>query len=280
LQLLSKLGDLYTATVQTMISSETSKIIGQAVAGYGPRKRQLREAWLWPIPGFILAVILIITGLDWFYYGYTKYGPVAASLWSQDWLAAGIIVCAITLCLTVWQFYRSRVKISLYQYGIGIKLPGRSLRNYRWEEISGIASATIQEKLWGHIIRTRHRCTLYFSQDSPIILDDRVHKISELATRLKANIYPRLLPRLRLQYISGGQLSFGPIGIQLNYLVMKEKQIPWEQIERITVNSGHFCVEKRTQVSDHTLTHRISIDKIPNLELLFQILQRGLNGIS
>ncbi len=263
-----------------MISSDTSKIIGQSVAGYGPRKRHFREAWLWPLPGFILAVILIITGLDWFYYGYTKYGPVAASSWSQNWLVAGILICGITLIITSWQFYRSRVSINLYQYGISIKLPGRSIRNHRWEDISGIASATIQEKILGQIIRTRHRCTLFFTQGTSISFDDRVHKITELITRLKANIYPRLLPKLRLQYISGQQLVFGPIGIHINYIDIKEKQIPWDQINRITVNSGHLCIEISNQPAGHTTLHRISIEKIPNLELLFQILLRGTNGLT
>lgn len=261
-----------------MISGDTSKIIGQSVAGYGPRKRQFREAWLWPLPGFILAILLIITGLDWFYYGYTKYGPVAANSWSQNWLVAGILICVITLSLTSWQFYRSRVKINLCQYGISIKLPGRSMGNYRWEEISGIASATIQEKFLGHIIRTRHRCTIYFKQDTPIIFDDRVHKITELITRLKANIYPRLLPELRLQFKNGERLIFGPIGIHIDYMVLSKKQIPWEQIGRITVSSGHLCIEIRNKPSDHTSIHRISIEKIPNLELFYQILQRSLNG--
>jgi len=263
--------------VQTATSTETPKILGPSIASYGPRKRHWREAWIWPLPGFILALVLIVTGLDWYYYGYTQYGPIAAQSWSQDWLLWGILIGVTTLLITVWQVFRTRGRVNLYRYGISTHLPLQPSRSLRWEEITGIASATIQDSLWGHTLRTRHQSTIFPTQGMPITLDNHLGNLLELTTRLKANLYPRLLPGLRTRYQTGHQLNFGPISIHLKSVTIRDRQIPWEQVSHITVLSGHLIVETHDHVSDHSNNIRIPGNQIPNLELLLQVLQRGLN---
>ncbi len=263
--------------MQTAPSPDTQKILGPSVASYGPRRRRWREAWIWPLPGFILALVFIITGLDWYYYGYTQYGPIAAQSWSQNWLAWGILIGFSSLFLTTWQVYRAQVRINLYQYGIEIQHPLRPSRILRWEEINGITSVTIQNSLWERTLRVRHQTTLFVTHDRLITLDYRVDKLLELTTRLKANLYPRLLPDLRIRFQSGQALTFGTISIQLNYIAIRKKQIPWETINRITILSGYLTIETRSQVSLDLKNIRIPVIQIPNLELLLQVLQRGLN---
>lgn len=262
--------------MQTAALTDPQKILGTLVAKYGPRKRRLREAWIWPLPGFILSLVLIITGMDWYYYGYTQYGPVAAQSWSQTWLAWGLLIAFLTLCLTIWQAFRTHVGISLFQYGIEVKLPRHPKFIKRWDEITGIVSATIQDRFLGYTIRTHHRLTIMLSHGKPITLDDRVGSLLEMATRLKANLYPRLLPGLHARFQFGQALSFGPISIQLKYLGIRERQIPWEHVGRITVLSGHLIVDTDNNTPDHLKKYRVPIYQIPNLELLFQVLQRGL----
>lgn len=263
--------------VPTATSTETQKILGSFVASYGPRKRRWREAWIWPMPGFILSFVLIITGLDWYYYGYTQYGPVAAQSWSQNWLGWGLFIGVITLSLTTWLVLRARVKVDIHQYGIEVILPPHSSRSIRWEEINGITSAIIQDTLWGHTFRTRHQITIELILGNVITLDDRFKNLLELTTRLKANLYPRLLPGLRTRFQSGQSLKFGPISIHLNHISVREKQISWENIDRITVLSGHLIINMHKQASVHPKKIREPVNKIPNLELLMQILQRGIN---
>jgi hypothetical protein len=263
--------------VHTDPSTTPQKTLGTLVARYGPRKRRWREAWIWPLPGFILSFALIITGLDWYYYGYTQYGPVAAQSWSQSWLAWGFLIGIFTLLLTIWQIFRTRVMVNLYRYGIETKLPQHPIQALRWEEISGIAVATIQDRMWGITLHIHHRITIQLNQHKPISLDDRIENLLELATRLKANLYPRLLPGLRARFKAGQALSFGPISIHANYIDIREKHIPWELVSRITVVSGHLIVDTHNQKSDHPKNIRVPIHLIPNLELLFQVLQRGLS---
>jgi hypothetical protein len=263
--------------VQTAISPDIQKILGPSVASYGPRRRRWREAWVWPLPGFILACILIITGLDWYYYGYTQYGPIAAQSWSQDWLFWGILIGLLTIFVTAWQVFRTRVRVNLYRYGIEVHLPRQASQALRWEDITGIASATIQDSVWGRIFRTRHRLTIYLTQGKPIFLDDRVYNLLELTTRLKANLYPRLLPGFRARFKADQQLNFGPLSIQSHSITIRERQIPWEYVYRITVLAGHLVVETRSQESDHPKSTRLPVIQIPNLELLLQVLQQSLN---
>ena len=263
--------------MQTAISTDIQKNLGQSVASYGPRRRRWREAWVWPLPGFILAFILVITGLDWYYYGYTQYGPIAAQSWSQDWLLWGILIGLVTLFVTAWQVFHARVRVNLFRYGIEVHLPRQASQALRWEDITGIASATIQDSIWGRTLRTRHRLTIYLTKGKPITLDDRVDNLLELTTRLKANLYPRLLPGFRTRFQAGQPLTFGPVSIQSNSILIRKRQIPWEHVYRITVLAGHLVVETRTQESDHSKSLRVPVIQIPNLELLLQVLQRGVN---
>ncbi len=263
--------------MQTDITSGIPNQLGAPVANYGPRRRRWREAWIWPLPGFILSGLLIISGLDWYYYGFTQYGPIAAQAWSQDWLFWGIFSGAITLLITVWQAVRSRLNVILYRYGIEVHLVLKASSSYRWEEITGISSITIQDSLFGKILRTRHLVTIFLVQGDPIRLDDRIGNLLELVTRLKANLYPRLLPGLRSRFQQGQQLAFGPLSIQSHAIYIRGQQIPWDNVSFITVNSGHLLVETLEQGSEQPKKIRISIQQIPNLELLLQVLQRGLS---
>jgi hypothetical protein len=263
--------------VQTTTSSDDQKNLGPAVASYGSRRRAWREAWIWPLPGVILACVLIIAGLDWYYYGYTQYGPTAAQSWSLNWLFWGILVGILTIMVTVWQVLNARVRVNLFRYGIEVHIPFRTPLSLRWEDITGIASATIQDKLWGHILRTRHQLTIFLTQGKPITLDDHIHSLSEMTTRIKANLYPRLLPGYRARFQAGESLRFGPLSIQANTLSIRNRQIPWVKVTHITVSAGHLVVETHEQGSEHKKNIRIPITQIPNLELLFQVLQRGLN---
>ena len=263
--------------MQTAISPDIQKTLGPSVACYGPRRRRWREAWVWPLPGFILACILIITGLDWYYYGYTQYGPIAAQTWSQDWLFWGILIGVITLIVTAWQVFQTRVRVDLFRYGIEVHLPRQASQTLRWEDITGIASTTIQDSIWGRVLRTRHRLIIHLTQGKPITFDDRVDKLLELTTRLKANLYPRLLPGFRTRFQAGQQLTFGPISIQSSSIKIRERQLPWEYVNRITVLAGHLVIETRTEKSEHPKSLRVPVIQIPNLELLLQVLQRGLN---
>jgi hypothetical protein len=183
----------------------------------------------------------------------------------------------ISLLITTWQVLRSRVHVNLFRYGIDVHQPLQASHHLRWEDITGISFATIQDSLWGRTLRTRHRLTIFLMEGKPIKLDHRVDKLLELTTRLKANLYPRLLPGLRARFQSGHQLTFGPISMQSNAIMIRDRKIPWDHVSHITVSDGKLIVETHIQGSDHLYSTRIPIIKIPNLELLLQVLQRGLN---
>ena len=260
--------------MHTPILTSPHPVLGSQVVSYTPRKRRWREAWLWPIPGFLISIILLITGLDWYYYGYTQYGPVAATAWSQNWLTWGVLIGILTLVTTIWQVYHSRVQVTIFRYGIEVKTPGHSRQPYRWEDITGIASTSTQEQFFGHTYHVNHRLTIWLIKGNPISLDDHIANLLELATRLKANLYPRLLPGLRSRFQSGQPIPFGPITIQSGYIIVREDQIPWNQIKHITVMSGHLIVDGQAQTSKQSNRYHLSVSKIPNIELLLQLMQR------
>ena len=263
--------------MQPTTTTATHETLGTYIATYGPRNRRWREAWVWPMPGFTAACLLIITGLDWYYYGYTQYGPTAAQKWSQDWLLWGILLAIFTILITTWQILRAQIRVTLFRYGTEVHLPYQAPQIMRWDDFTGISSITIQDKFLNRTLRTRHQLKIFLTHGKPITLDDRIGNLLELITRLKANLYPRLLPGFRARFKEGRHLSFGPISVQTDNITIREKQISWEYISRITVIAGYVIVEMNEQWPGHPKRFRLPVIQIPNLELLLQILQRSLN---
>lgn len=265
--------------VQPATSIRNQKILGAPIATYSPRKRQWYELLIWPLPGFIIAIVLIIAGLDWYYYGYTGFGPIAAKLWSWDWLLWGMVIGGFTLMVSAWQVYRSRIKVCLYRYGITIQLPLHKTRTLRWDEINGISSASIHEILLGHSLCIHHQLKILTNQGKSYTFDDRISHLLELTTRLKANLYPRILPKLRIRFKDGHPLIFGPVTIDLHSVKINQKNILWDQVCQMTVINGHLIIMVQHPGVKKPKHHSIPVYQIPNLELLMQLLQQGHNPI-
>jgi hypothetical protein len=147
----------------------------------------------------------------------------------------------------------------------------------RWDDILGISSVTIQDKIFDQAIRTRHQLLIFVPKNKPIAIDDRVGNLLELTTRLKAKLYPRLLPGFRARFQEGRQLSFGPVSVSTDSIMIRDRKLAWEQISRITVLTGNLIIETNDQAPGLSKKYRFPVIQIPNLELLLQVLQRSVN---
>lgn len=266
--------------MQPITSIRSHKFLGAPIAVYSPRKRYWFEILTWPLPGFILAIVLIIIGLDWYYYGYTGFGPIAAQIWSWDWLLWGMVIGGFTLVITAWQVYRSRINVYLYRDGITVQFPLQKTQALLWNEINAISSASVHEKLWGHSLRIHHKLKIFTTQGKSYTFDDRIHNLPELTTRLKANLYPRKLSNLRSRFKDGHKLVFGPITIDTFSMKINQKNIPWNQVKKMTVNNGHLIIMMKQSGITKPKHLSMPVYQIPNLELLMQVLQQGNNQIS
>jgi hypothetical protein len=269
---------------------------------YSPSIRR-HELWSLVLVGAIAVLAPAAYGITLAYYGYTRYGPVAASAWSTPWLIAAAGLFAAWLSVFLLLVRRSRYGVILHRNGLYLGdvetppggSPGRPFRRMPnlipWEAVTGIAVELIASTAGRPPV---HRVFLHFQGGRRLSLAEALPKHSalaglfgpvcienlpELITRLKARLYPRLQPGLRAAFQSGKPVSFGKVAVQQEGFIYHKTlagflpartRIPWDKINRLTVQSGDLVVELENHKGRRF--PRIPVSKIPNLELLLTLI--------
>ena len=281
---------------------ERDDALGPLVSFYRGRPLEWRDLLLLILPGTLAVLAPLLYGVWRADYAYTHYGPAAADAWSRPWYLAAAILLAIFALVAYLRIRRAHRFVAVHKNGLRLNVPsGRPRLLHRaytlpWEDITGIASATIQDHLLNLPLRTHHQVTLYAAAGKPIRLGDALEHLPELASHIKASLYPRLLPGLQVALQGGQWLYFGPVAIHREALQLgpahspvlprppaqsrtrplgarRRSNIPWSQIERLSVQSGYLLVEFKNRSS-----RRFPISSIPNFELLLQLVQQGVNA--
>lgn len=209
-------------------------------------------------------------------YGYTRYldgfnhhGELAAITWSRQWFL--LVVLAFISCslLIVHRLRLANRYIAIHQKGV--ILARQQIITLRWEEISGIATTAYQPSLFGMQRAIRYRATLFPNIGKPISIHGSYVNLPECISRIKAKLYPRLTTALTPLFMSGKWIFFGPVAIQRNNLRFQKIEIPWSKVRRVSVVKGDLVVELVDKSSK-----RISAGKIPNIEILLQLIDQGV----
>lgn len=202
---------------------------------------------------------------------YAHHGPVAATFWPRPWYQLSLLALCIFSILTLYRIRIARGFVAVHKNGLRLGLS--QTRNLRWEQIAGISTAIIQNRFLGVPVRTTHRATLHPNVIKPIPLSPSLQFFPELITRIKASLYPRLLPALRTDFLNGKWLHFGAISIQSRALRIQGRQISWTQVKRITIQSGYLVIELDDQSRNRFLTSQIL-----NIELLLELIDSGVKS--
>lgn len=220
--------------------------------------------------GVIIVLVPLFYGLYRYYYGYTHYGPVAASFWSQSWYLTALLGLVVFGAFTLNVIKKSRHRIAVHQYGICLKT-GRSMI-IAWERIQGVSFIRIQPNLLNLFFKPRTQAHLFLDDGKIVRLDQNFEGFNDLLTRIKSTLYPKLLDNLKSSYNSGEWVNFGSLAIQQNSLRINNREILWSDIDRLYVKSGYLVVElaNRKQI-------QAPVINIPNLELLLKIVQAGVS---
>ncbi len=234
------------------------------------------RAWRWwetPVfaIGVLSALMCWIYGLALRNYDYRNYGAAAIGDKGQLWLNAGGLIFLATMFFLVLRLHTALYRITINHSGLALTrflLPARHLT---WDEMEGIATGITQETLFGRVIFTRFQTTLYLASGKRLPLDGRLKNLPELTTRLKASLYRRAFSRLRTDFLDGYPVQFGPLTLQRKFIKIRQHVIPWEQVARLTIQSGSLVVELIQQAP-----LRIRSSQIPNLELLFRLVTEGV----
>jgi hypothetical protein len=251
--------------------SPMQKKIGSLVTIFRDRPLRWRDIFLTFIPGGLAVLTPLTYGVLRKRYALAYFGPIAAEIWSKPWFLLAEIALIAFLGLALRRLRRARQVVLVYKNAIAIRLYRNKSFLFYWDQLIGLACTTVQPTFFGRALKPRHRVIIYPKHGKPILLNDRIPKIMELAGRIKAKLYPRLLPNLRENLSKGNPLNFGPITLEQDSLLLQGISIPWDQITSINVQHGHLIVESRTN-----RPIKIPAGKIINIELLIQLLQDGV----
>lgn len=262
--------------------------IGSQIATYRYRRGFFFSLIL---PGLLAVLAPLAYGYWLLNYIYTKHGPVAAVFRSRIWFQLAILALLVFVILAAYRLIQARRFVSVHKMGVQLRLRPFYSQQILWREINGISNSVQEDHFLGIHLRTRQSATLFPSSGKPLILGENLEKLPELVSRLKASLYPRLLPSLKADFEAGKWLYFGPIAIshQGMHFYKNHRRTPanrskrlkggnqnvvlWAQIKRLTVHSGDLVVELRDQSPK-----RIPVSRIPNLELLLQIIQQEVKA--
>jgi len=244
-------------------------------------------------PGLGNALLLLVSGLIVLLslgYGfwraisaYVQDGSVTVDFWSSFWLTLTVLALACFLVLAGYRLYRWRRFVAVYKQGLRLRLGFFRSQTLKWRDLAGVSSIVIQERFLHLPINTTHRAILFPHRGRPIQIRGPLQEMPTLIARLKANLYPRLLPGLREAFNAGARLCFGPISIQRQGIGLQSGQahpsspssdlVPWGEVAVIDVQTGCLVVKLRDGK-----TWRVPVIKIPNLEILLELAHQGVQS--
>ena len=254
------------------------KNLGRLIRRFHFRPMGFRDAGTVLLPGTLAVLVPLYYGYARAHYAKVYYGPVAMDQWSRPWYALALIALLIFLILGVLRIIASRQSVSVYERGLRLSFGPQ--KNLRWEEIAGLATETSHYHFFGISLKNSFQGMIYPNIHKPIRLTNNIQDLPELLTLIKARLYPRLLPNLVANLEKGQSLHFGPLAMRKDGLILSNKKtsnvgqtVPWVRLQSVDVVSGYLVVE----LSDHT-RRKLPISKIPNIELLLQLIQQGVNA--
>lgn len=241
---------------------------GPVIAAFRGRQINGRDWLTLFLPGILAVLAPAGYGLWKAYQAYTRYGPAAADQWSRPWygLALAALLC-FGLAL-VFRLRQARRRVSIHKQGLQV---GHSRQQFLpWRSLKGVSTSITRLTFLGLPLGMRYSAVLYPSTGRPVRLTQSIQGLPELISRIKASLYPRLLPHLRVEFDSGSWLNFGPVSIHTTALRLRSRQFPWTAVRRLTVNAGDLVIEFEGKHPE-----RLPASQVPNLELLLQLVQEA-----
>jgi hypothetical protein len=248
--------------------------IGNQINKY--RGSQLRkvEIFILLFSFLLLSLIPFFIGFYRSIYGYAQYGPTAAKSWGVFWFFLSIFFLIPIISYGLYRINRSQLLISLYTSGIKIRRLFRNELIILWDQVTDLY--VTQERAIANIRPSRTYCIIKTTDSKQVTLrSSEIDNLLELITQIKSFVYIHLYPGTLEAYRVGRALTFGPIEIHRKYIKIKRfdimpssKQVCWKDVDYITIKSGYLILRLHNQK-----TYQIKVSKIPNIEILFRLIE-------
>lgn len=262
---------------------------GALLASYRGRLPRRLPRVLASLSGSILFVAIFAWRLYRLIADSLQHGLPAALSWNWQWASAGALGLIVWLVMSLPPVFSRSGSLSLFQNGVLVHYPRRVFVSpsrevfYPWASIQGIA---VDAQYTGRPFpedEIHRTAVITFKEDSPLTLSDHgrgqwvITGLSDLISRLKASLYPRLTPALCSHLQSGNWLEFGPIAIHRQEISLDRGRIPWKSVRRVSLNEGSLVIQWSHQGKNLTQA-KIPVKHIPNLELMLDIINQYAEG--
>jgi hypothetical protein len=261
--------------------------LGDLLATYRGFPFSRKDLW-WIIPVFTCFIIPLGYAVWLFQHVNVNYGLVAAFYRVQPWLLVAYLAFLFLATSLIYRAWSSRRFVSVHQKGVRWRLKGFRIHSLEWNELNGIASATIQNKFGNKTVRNENQSILYPKNGAPVVLDDRLQNLPGLIEEIKKQYYPQIYPELLESLHAGKEVRFGPVALQNQsihiarnipdeeflaspYQPKRMQKLPWSQSLGLAVHSGFLVVQ-----SGNSMKKRIPISQIPNFEILLKMIEQGV----
>ena len=238
-----------------------------------PSKPGWADFTLLLLPG-VLVVFASLGYAFWLWISaYQRFGPVAALAWATPWYLLAALALLFFLLVCLYRLVLARRFLAIYENGLQARLSPLRQVTMAWDEITGLSAGSIQDQFLRLSLRNNPTARLYRRRGAPLRLPGSWGKLHEAIPILKARLYPLLMPGLQAEFQSGHGASFGRLTLYPEALRLAGKAIPWTQVARLRVHSGYLLVE-----TFEKRPLRLPVVEIPNLELLLQLVDWGINS--
>jgi len=250
--------------------------IGRLVSVYRPSGMGWPERILWGATLFIGLGLFLISAVV-YTNAYHHYGPAAADDWSLVWTLLAWAVLGISLVAFALRLIGKQWRVGVYEQGLLLERPLRRKLPLAWSILGGIANQKIEMVSGNQVLWSQMRIELFTSKGEKLQISNRISMADELCTRIKANLYPRILPDMRVTLRDGKFLSFGCLTISQQGLWFsrtgRTSSITWQFVDRITIQNGRLVIE----CTQPKRSIKVSAVRVPNLELLLQLVREEIH---
>lgn len=239
--------------------------LGLSHRQFAPLESQTqRQRWIRFIGG--AGILALLGGLLIGSYAVLTFGQTVAKVWSLPLFILAGFSFAVWLALVLTMPHNHLI---VYQKGIVLGQARGKLKPLRWSEIAGIS---FYQEEWAVFYWTKRstKCILFPHQGKPINLAKycAAKELPELATRIKAALYPEIEPLLRKHLWNQRPIYFGKLILSPAHLGFRKEQFLWDEVNTIDIDNGFLRVHHKNRG-----LIRIPLLEVPNIELFLMLSQ-------
>ena len=260
--------------MQRAIVDPAPRDFGSIISRHSLRKEYRTLAVLLTTIGLSTAILSAAIGIYRWYFAYRHFGPAAVARWSGPAVGLSLGATLVGLLGLACLLHLRGSYARVYSGGILIGRRGK-VEKIPWDQISAISMASIRYGLpwfaWG----ISSKVTFHLKPDGERSLSQSLSNLDQLAITAKKYVYPGLLEQYRNSLQQGDAVQFGSIEITRRELVLGKRHYPWSEINKVSLERGFLSIQIRS--SRLKRGKRLSTQRIPNIDLCFQLMQHFIN---